>query len=73
VACMARYGGQVRTATFMLARGALASGPNGILLIGAAVVPVGRPAALALVRVRDFHHRPQAAPTATSTAETVRA
>jgi EmrB/QacA subfamily drug resistance transporter len=55
------------------ARGAFASGLNGILLIGAAVVLVGALAAVALVRARDFYHRPQPAPPAATPAETVRA
>jgi predicted MFS family arabinose efflux permease len=54
-------------------RGAFATGLNGILLIGAGLVLVGALAAVALVRARDFHHRPVPAPPAASAAETVRA
>jgi hypothetical protein len=58
------------------ARGAFATGLNGILLIGAGVVLVGALAALALVRARDFQHPhqpPVPEPAASPAAETVRA
>jgi multisubunit Na+/H+ antiporter MnhG subunit len=52
---------------------AFANGLNEILLIGAGLVLVGALGAVTLVRLRDFHHRPAAAPAAVSEPEAVQA
>jgi EmrB/QacA subfamily drug resistance transporter len=52
---------------------AFASGLNEILMIGAILVLVGALGAVALVRVRDFHRRPAAGPSAVPEAETAQA
>ena len=52
---------------------AFANGLNEILLIGAGLVLVGALGAVTLVRLRDFHRRPAAAPQAVSDPETVQA
>ena len=65
--------GHGRSDVLEASRSAFVSGLNEIFMIGAGLVLIGALGAVALVRLRDFHSRPLAGPSAVSDAETAKA